>query len=261
MQIHTLNRRINNTLENERLFHNRRFVGNDRARAKLSKYYSINGTLKNYYHEKILEVCNGSELLEYGCGTGEMAFQWTKQGAKVTGIDISDKGIKKARDRARNEGVDVEFYQMDAENMCGFNDNSFDIVTGKSILHHLNLEKAYKEIARVLRNNGRAIFIEPLGHNIFIIIYRRLTPSLRTRNEHPLKLEDLKAAEKYFGEVKITYYHIFTLLAVPFRNRFFFNDLLKTLTTIDENLMTLFPRIKRYAWTAVIELHNPLPWV
>ncbi len=249
---------MNNKIENERLFHNQRFESDDQERAKVSKYYCINKLLDQYYNNKILETCKGADLLEYGCATGVTAFEWMKYGAKVTGIDISDEGIKKAKDRAKYEGTDIQFFQMDAENMYQFNSESFDIVTGKGILHHLDLEKAYSEIARVMRKNGRAIFIEPLGHNIIINLYRKFTPSLRTQDEHPLILSDLDKAKKYFGQVRIKYFHITTLSAVPFRHYFFFNVLLQFLNMFDTKLMSIFPSVKKYAWIVVIELYNPL---
>jgi ubiquinone/menaquinone biosynthesis C-methylase UbiE len=57
-----------------------------------------------------------------------------------------------------------------------FPDNSFDLICGSSILHHLNLDKACAEIRRILRPDGGAVFIEPLGHNPLINMFRKLTP-------------------------------------------------------------------------------------
>lgn len=244
-------------LESERNFHNRQFSGEEKTRAKLHKYYRINSLLDDHFYNTILEVCKGTDLLDYGCGTGESAFLWAENGAKVTGIDISDEGIRKAKEMATKKDYDISFYKMDAERMHHIDANTFDIVAGISILHHLDLDKAYKELSRVLRKNGRAMFIEPLGHNFFINLYRKLTPSLRTEDEHPLMMGDIEVAKKYFGEVRVNYYNIFTILAVPFREKNFFNHLLLTLDFIDRVLMATFPFIKRYAWSVVIELQKP----
>jgi ubiquinone/menaquinone biosynthesis C-methylase UbiE len=254
-----VNSEMTSTLENERLFHNQRFGGDDSGRASLAGYYSINRSLLEYYKHQVLEVCQGKELLDYGCGTGETSFDWTKSGARVTGIDLSDEGIKKARDKAKEQNIEVSFFQMDAENMQQFEAHSFDVVTGVGILHHLNLDKAYGEIARVLRRNGQAVFVEPLGHNLFINMYRRFTPSLRTKDEHPLTIEDLETAKKYFREVRIRYFFIFSLLAVPFRRRFFFKQLLGVLESGDRALMYAFPFVRRYAWQVVMQLTGPVP--
>jgi SAM-dependent methyltransferase len=74
----------------------------------------------------------------------------------------------------------VRFLVMDAESL-GFDEGSFDVVVGSGILHHLALRQS-----RVLRPDGCAVFVDPLGHNIFIRLYRKLTPSMRTADEHPL---------------------------------------------------------------------------
>ena len=86
---------------------------------------------------------------------------------------------------------------MDAEELK-FNESSFDLICEIGILHYLKLEKAYSELQRVVKKDGVALFIEPLGHNPFIKLYRKLTPRLRTLDEHPLLSKDLILAKKYF---------------------------------------------------------------
>src|SRR3546814_1101008 len=83
---------------------------------------------------------------------------------------------------------------MNAEAMT-FPDDSFDLVFGSGIIHHLDIDRAFGEIARVLRPGGRAVFIEPLGLNPAIELYRRFTPSARTPDEHPLLRRDFRSEE------------------------------------------------------------------
>jgi hypothetical protein len=47
-------------------------------------------------------------------------------------------------------------------------------------------------MTKILQPKGKAIFIEPLGHNFLINLYRRLTPNIRSADEHPLLAKDLK---------------------------------------------------------------------
>ena len=82
-------------------------------------------------------------------------------------------------------------------------DDSFDLVCGSGILHHLDLPAAMRELARVLRPSGRAVFMEPLGHNPAINAFRNRTPELRTPDEHPLLGKDLKLCRRYFGSVEV----------------------------------------------------------
>ena len=197
-------------------------------------------------------------MLEYGCGKGKHAFALARCGADVVGIDISAEGVRQAAAQARAEGLEdkLDFAVMNAE-VLQFPDDSFDLVCGSGILHHLNLESACHELARVLKPEGRAIFYEPLGHNPLINLYRKLTPKMRTEDEHPLLASDLKTLAGYFHKARFDYYAFCTLLAVPFRALPGFKGLLSVLEFFDRILLRL-PFIKRQAWLVVIQLDRPL---
>jgi 2-polyprenyl-3-methyl-5-hydroxy-6-metoxy-1,4-benzoquinol methylase len=85
---------MSDRLENEKRFHDQRFGSDDAARQRVAKYYSIGQLPDEYYKRLVTNLCAGADLLEYGCGTGSSAFYWAEQGANVTGIDLSDEGIK-----------------------------------------------------------------------------------------------------------------------------------------------------------------------
>lgn len=146
----------------------------------------------------------------------------------------------------------------DAEK-TGFPSRSFDIITEYGALHHLDLETAYGEMARILKPNGKAICVEALGHNPFIHLYRRLTPSLRTEWEvnHILRKRDVALASKYFHKVDMEFFHLATLVAVPFRNSASFDRLLSALEQIDEAILR-FPVLKWQAWQIVFTLSQPI---
>ena len=61
-----------------------------------------------------------------------------------------------------------------------FEDNTFDIVYGTGILHHLNFDICLRELQRILKPRGSFLFIEPLGTNPLINLYRKLTPKSRS---------------------------------------------------------------------------------
>ena len=68
------------------------------------------------------------------------------------------------------------------------------------------MEKSIREIDRLLKKNGSLIFIEPMGTNPLINLYRRLTPGSRSKDEHPFKFRDLNYFKNIFKEVNIKYY-------------------------------------------------------
>ncbi|HVG18858.1 MAG TPA: methyltransferase domain-containing protein, partial [Blastocatellia bacterium] len=149
------------------------------------------------------------------------------------------------------------FRTMDAEAM-DFDDESFDLICGMGILHHLDLHKSLSEIARTLRPGGQAIFIEPLGHNPLINLYRKLTPGLRTEDEHPLLIKDLESMESYFHKIEPHYFHFNSIMAVPFRKLPGYAMLLKALDAADRTLFNLLPFSRKYAWQVVVVFSQPI---
>jgi ubiquinone/menaquinone biosynthesis C-methylase UbiE len=242
--------------EEERKYHNKRFNGEEDIRASLNKYYVLLEKVNNYINDKIDINIIGKKVLEYGCATGDISVLWAKKGANVTGIDISEQAIYQAKQKAKKENLHINFIVANAEN-TGLNDKEFDIIIGNGIIHHLDLNNAYRELSRLIKNNGKIILLEPLGHNPFINLYRLLTPAMRTKNEHPLKMKDLKLLNNYFDYINIKYFNLFTLFAVPFRKYTYFDMLYTFLSLFDEFLLNTFPFLKKYFWMVVIELSNP----
>ena len=99
--------------------------------------------------------------------------------------------------------------------------------------------------------------MEPLAYNPAINLYRRLTPHLRTPDEHPLRLADLELAKTYFGAVEVRYFALTTLAAIPLRGRPGFLPLLFGLERLDRILFRSAHWLRRYAWHVVIVLSRP----
>ncbi len=241
-------------LEREKAYHNKAFA--EDLRKSVDKYYDTITKSRDHYHRAIGEAASGKVILEYGCGPGSQAFQLAAAGANITGIDISDVAISIARSQAQELGVSANFIVMNAESL-DFPAAHFDRIIGSAIIHHLELHQAYREIVRCLKPGGKAVFIEPLGHNPIINLYRYLTPKLRTEDEHPLMLADIQLAHQYFDQVKVSYYHMLSIAAVVFRKTFLFKPVLRFLDGVDAILFMVFPFLKRYAWMSVIELSAP----
>jgi len=126
---------------------------------------------------------------------------------------------------------------MDAMNTT-FTNEEYNTIRGSGILHHLDINASLTEIKRILKDNGTAYFIEPLNTNPLIRLYRKLTPDVRTIDEQPLRIKDIKLIKKLFPATEINYYSFLTLLAVPFRNKKCFQKLLSFLSAIDSILLS-----------------------
>jgi SAM-dependent methyltransferase len=239
----------------EREFHNAAF--SDNRRDSVAGAYAILHDSRIFYESFIREHAVGARLLEFGCGKTAMASRLGGDAREIVGIDISDVAVKEAADRAAAAGLPANYRVMDAERL-EFPDGSFDLICSAAILHHLDLNKAYSEIARTLKPQGHAIFMEPLAYNPAINLYRRMTPDMRTPDEHPLTLADLALAKTYFNHVEVRYFALATLFAIPFRNvRGFFPKLLHGLEAVDRGLFRFVPFMRRYAWHVVIVLGQP----
>jgi ubiquinone/menaquinone biosynthesis C-methylase UbiE len=152
--------------------------------------------LERYLEDAIKRCSTGKDVLNIGCYEGDEAPTFRKYGARsIVGIDISDNAIAVAR---RKHGDIAEFHAMDAHR-TGFASQSFDLVVGRSILHHLDFELALREVSRVLRPGGAAIFMEPLGDNPGAKLIRALTPRARTKDERALSGAQISWADRHFG--------------------------------------------------------------
>ncbi|MDN3509125.1 MAG: class I SAM-dependent methyltransferase [Candidatus Neptunochlamydia sp.] len=95
---------------------------------------------------------SGDRVLDVGCGKGFLIYDLTQMvpGLEVHGIDISEYGIQNAKQEVR------PYLTVGNANKLPFDDHSFDLVISINTLHNLHcydLEKAFKEIERVGKEN------------------------------------------------------------------------------------------------------------
>ena len=160
----------------------------------------------------IYEKARGKIVLDYGCGVGGITQKIAYSNpVKLIGIDISEVSINKAMKSAKNLNLQID-YSVDNCEKTRFEEKTFNLVFGSGILHHLNLDKAITEINRILKIEGEMVFIEPLGTNPLINLYRKLSPNSRSIDEHPFVKKDFDLINSLFKNVSINYYGFFTLV-------------------------------------------------
>jgi ubiquinone/menaquinone biosynthesis C-methylase UbiE len=102
---------------------------------------------------------SGLDVLDVGCGQGIDLCEFAGAGARVTGIDLTQRHVELAKAQVAEAGLDATVLQGDAENLP-FPDQTFDRVVSNGVLHHTpDIEEALREMRRVLRVPGTATVI------------------------------------------------------------------------------------------------------
>ena len=133
-------------------------------------------------HEKVrrfLKDHQSRRVLEIGCGSGILTQGIAHNGLRLWAVDIAPELLKIARD----SGISALFLRASLDRLP-FPDDSFDAVIGDGILHHVDLEPALREIRRVLRPQGAALFFEPNMLNPQIFLERHV-PWIRGLHQTP----------------------------------------------------------------------------
>ncbi|MFC1964393.1 class I SAM-dependent methyltransferase [Chloroflexota bacterium] len=114
-------------------------------------------------------------ILDIGCGTGRHSIELSKRGYQVTGIDLSDSQLVRAREKAEKQGQKIDFLKHDARNLPF--ENEFDLVIllcegAFSLMEtdEMNYE-ILKNAAKSLKEHGKIIFttlngLFPLYHSV-----------------------------------------------------------------------------------------------
>jgi SAM-dependent methyltransferase len=124
----------------------------------------------------------GMTILEVGCGTGSFTRELARSGAEIVAIDVSPELLEIARSNYSAPNVRYEIQNAYA---LMYSDATFDSVVGSSILHHLEIEEALREIYRVLKPRGTILLAEPNMLNPQIAIQKNIPWIKRKLGDSP----------------------------------------------------------------------------
>ena len=168
---------------------------------------------------KLIGDVRGRLVLDLACGEGYNTRILARKGAKVTGVDFSEKLIELARREEAEEKLGICYHVLDAADLKEFSSSYFDLVTCFMSLQDIeNYEMAISEVARVLRNRRRFVFSIP--HPCFETII--------------VNGKRISATRRYFGAVKYPVQWKMERLVKPFRTTGFH----RTLTAYFDALYT-----------------------
>ena len=207
----------------------------------------------------LLGELDGVDLLDLACGMGEESVYFAKLGARVTGVDVSEVGIASLRKRAAHHGLAIRALQMrvDPTELPG---ESFDLIHGLGILHHVGIAAGLAEARRLLRPSGVAVFLEPLGDSRAIERVKTwLVQNARflgrfdevTEHERNLSWQEIDAETRQFSSAWVYPYHLLYRL-----KRLLPDRALVPARRIDHGLLTALPPLRRWAGAVVIRIRK-----
>ncbi len=188
---------------------------------------------------------SGKKVLEYGCGLGAISVLLAKSGARVTAFDLSSASVAVAHKRSMSNDVETKVDAVVANGeRLPYADESFDVIFGKAILHHLDAKRGCPDLYRVLKKGGKAAFVEPMGINPVLRFVRAYVPypNKKPRGaDRPLDYEEIRQWGERFGESHFREIQLLSMVGRAFGFKQF-----KILSRLDDVLLKHVPFLRRY---------------
>jgi len=184
------------------------------------------------------DVC-GKRILCLGRGDENSTVLLALKGAQVYAVDLSYEAVRLQQKMALANAVQERLHAVaSAAEELPFPDHSFDIVFGYAILHHVpdKLSAVTREVARILRHEGFALFSEPVTRSRLLRWLRSLFPARRDLSplERQLTDGDLQNFATYF-EMEFFPFHVIARL-----DRFFLSQPLRHLPRWKRSIVYFF---------------------
>ena len=107
----------------------------------------------------------GKNVVDIGCGGGILAESMARKGAKVTGIDLSDKALKVADLHSLESRIEVRYEKIAAEDLAEREAGQFDVVTCMEMLEHVPDPASIVRACATLVKPGGQVFFSTLNRN------------------------------------------------------------------------------------------------
>ena len=111
-----------------------------------------------------LHIKSGNRILDLGTGSGYLAFEIARKypDSMVIGLDIVENALKKNREQAKTLDLNNISFASYGGVEIPFDSSYFDIVVTRYTLHHFpQIEESFREISRILKNNGKFFLADP----------------------------------------------------------------------------------------------------
>lgn len=242
--------KISELEEREKLFFNKMADRYDRNHGYKRKFvkYKIRKKIKVLTKfAKDLKKKEDVKILDIGCGTGEYTKLLSKAfpKAQIIGLDISPKMIALAKVKCKN-CKNVKFEVGTAYNIKKSR-NSFDLVCGFYVLHHLEIKPVVREVERIIKPGGFVFFCEPniLNPVVYLIKSSKKLKEMVGDSTDEWAVNPLKIA-KQFNSLKIKF--LYREFVFPLGFNYKIKLVLDKLSRIFEDM----PLLKFLAGTVIV---------
>jgi 2-polyprenyl-3-methyl-5-hydroxy-6-metoxy-1,4-benzoquinol methylase len=150
----------------------------------------------------------GKTVLDVGCGDGRNAVLLAKLGARVVGIDVAPIAVELAKRRALiNHLSDEATFVCSPLEIADFAPDSFDVVWGDAILHHLipELETVLSRMVYWARPGSTMLFSEPINLSPTLRRIRQALPiyTQATPGERPLEVGEINTIRAFIPNLTV----------------------------------------------------------
>jgi len=130
----------------------------------------------------------GKSALDVGCGGGILAEAMARRGARVKGIDLSDKALKVAQLHLHESALAVDYEAVSAEDLAARSPASFDVVTCMELLEHVPDPASTVRACAGLARPGASVFFSTINRNpksyLFAVIGAEYVLKLLPKGTH-----------------------------------------------------------------------------
>lgn len=239
-----------------------------RERRPWNSYWRTYELPINQFHQRLIsnDKENAPTLLDFGCGPGDNALRFASAGFNIKGFDISEGNITVSRNLfAKNQMSEQGEFNVGTAEKLNFADESFEAIVGIDILHHVDIPKAVREVKRVLKPGGIAIFREPIEVPFLdwirnTALVRKFVPNAAsldahiTEDERKLNQVDVAILREVFPNMRMEKFLIFSRFDKFIRR----HDQKNTsfLEKLDYTLCKLIPGFKNLAGGVIFILEK-----
>jgi SAM-dependent methyltransferase len=212
--------------------------------------------LEYAYH--LLGNVRGRTVVDFGCGSGANTVLLTGRGAHVIAVDISTDLVRLGERRLTVSGrAGQAHFVVGSAHDLPLPDESVDVVFGMAILHHLDLDLVSREVFRILKPGGRAIFEEPVRNSRLLRALRRVIP-IRDPDvspfERPLTDDELR---RFSAPFLVAHSRAFSLPHVRVAERAGAAPVaVARAYASDRRLLERWPVLRRFAAVRVFEIEK-----